>query len=217
MLVLAVDTSTPAVSAAVVRVGSPDRVVLIAERITVDARAHGELLGPAIRAALTDARAEPADLAAVVAGLGPGPFTGLRVGLVTAAALGQTLAVPTYGVCSLDGIGLATTGTVVVATDARRKEVYWAIYHDGARVDGPAVSRPAGLADLVVEVAVGDAAPLLAAWFPVRPEPRYPQPAVLVRAAAARICGAAPSESLTPMYLRRPDAVEPGARKMALP
>src|SRR4051812_37296571 len=106
----------------------PRRLELVAESIVVDARAHGEQLAPGIAAVLAEAGVRPRDLAAIVAGLGPGPFTGLRVGLVTAGVLGDTLGIPSYGVCSLDGLGAGTTGEVLVATDARRKEVYWAAY-----------------------------------------------------------------------------------------
>ena len=216
MLVVVIDTSTPAVTAALVW---GDRREFVAQRRTVDARAHGELLAPAIAAVLGEGGAGPADLTAVVAGLGPGPFTGLRVGLVTAAALGQALSIPAYGVCSLDGIGAATGGATLVATDARRREVYWAVYHDGTRVAGPAVNRPADLAEAVggaaVDGAVGDGALRYAETlpWPVRPEPRYPDPAVLARLAAPRIAAGAPGEALTPLYLRRPDAVEPGGPK----
>ncbi|EWM67531.1 glycoprotease [Micromonospora sp. M42] len=141
MLVLVVDSSTPAVTAALAEV-SADGVAVRASRCTVDARAHGELLAPQVDAVLADVGARPADLAAIVAGLGPGPFTGLRVGLVTAATMGQVLGVPTYGVCSLDGLGhpAAAGEPVLAASDARRREIYWAVY-DGA---GSAPGRPGG-------------------------------------------------------------------------
>jgi tRNA threonylcarbamoyl adenosine modification protein YeaZ len=129
------------------------------------------------------------------------------------------LGIPAYGVCSLDGIGAATDGATLVATDARRREVYWAVYHDGVRVAGPAVGRPDDLAEalgeVTVDVAVGDGALRYAdalPW-PVRPEPRYPDPAVLARLAAPRIAAGSPGEALTPLYLRRPDAVEPAGPK----
>src|SRR4051812_5044117 len=119
----------------------------IAERRTVDPRAHGERLAPAIAATLAEAGACPADLAAIVAGTGPGPFTGLRVGLATAASMGQALGIPTYGVCSLDGLGRAAgPGRVLVATDARRREIYYATYVDGVREIGPEVAKPADVA-----------------------------------------------------------------------
>ena len=84
-----------------------------------------------------------ADLDAVVVGCGPGPFTGLRAGMATAAAYGHALDIPVHGVCSLDAIGVRTTGDTLVVTDARRREVYWARYRDGVRTDGPAVNAPA--------------------------------------------------------------------------
>jgi tRNA threonylcarbamoyl adenosine modification protein YeaZ len=213
------DTSTPAVTAALALV-DPNAVggkgvEILAERRSVDARAHGELLAPAVAGVLTETGTSGRDLAAIVAGVGPGPFTGLRVGLVTAAALGQALAVPTYGVCSLDALGQQTSATTLVATDARRKEVYWAVYRDGARLTEPAVARPDAVAQLLagagVETALGDGALLYAtAWgVPVRDEPRYPPAAALVALAADRIRARAASEALTPLYLRRPDAAEP--------
>ena len=224
MFVVVVDTSTPAVTAALARVG-PAQVEIIAERTTVDARAHGELLAPAIAEVVSDAGVSRTDLAAVVAGVGPGPFTGLRVGLVTAAALGQALEIPTYGVCSLDAIGARTTGVTLVATDARRKEVYWAVYEDGKRRSDPAVNRPADVAAILAGLgvvptdAVGDGALRYAGELavPVRPQPRFPHPAALAALAADRVRSNAPGETLTPLYLRRPDAVPPAARKAVSP
>jgi tRNA threonylcarbamoyl adenosine modification protein YeaZ len=217
MLVLAVDTSTPAISAALCRV-TADGVEPLAERTTVDSRAHGERLGPQIHEVLGDT--PPGRLDAVVAGVGPGPFTGLRVGLVTAGAMAQALGRPTYGVCSLDAIGALTTGHALVATDARRREIYWARYVDGLRVSEPAVGHPAEVAAMVSDVAVaaGDGALRYAdvLGLPAQ-EPRYPSLPALVALAAARILGHAPGELLTPLYLRRPDAVEPSARKAVLP
>ncbi|MEV0153632.1 tRNA (adenosine(37)-N6)-threonylcarbamoyltransferase complex dimerization subunit type 1 TsaB [Micromonospora sp. NPDC050686] len=225
MLVLVVDSSTPAVTAALAEV-SVDGVALRAHRCTVDARAHGELLAPQVDAVLADAGAQAADLTAVVAGLGPGPFTGLRVGLVTAATMGQVLGIPTYGVCSLDGVGhpAAAGEPVLAATDARRREIYWAVY-DGAgqRIVGPDVDGPAVVAErargLAVTVAVGDGAQRYAdvLGLPVRDEPRYPDPAALARLAAERIRAGAATEPLTPLYLRRPDAVAATGRKPVLP
>ncbi|MGC4783908.1 tRNA (adenosine(37)-N6)-threonylcarbamoyltransferase complex dimerization subunit type 1 TsaB [Micromonospora zamorensis] len=225
MLVLVVDSSTPAVTAALVEV-SADGVVSRAHRCTVDARAHGELLAPQVEAVLADADARPRDLSAIVAGLGPGPFTGLRVGLVTAATMGQVLGIPTYGVCSLDAIGYpaASGEPVLAASDARRKELYWAVY-DGAgqRIVGPEVSTPSVAAararELGATIAVGDGAHRYAEVLdlPVRVEPRYPDATVLALLAAERIRAGASSERLTPLYLRRPDAVAAVGRKPVLP
>ncbi|MBX7265255.1 tRNA (adenosine(37)-N6)-threonylcarbamoyltransferase complex dimerization subunit type 1 TsaB [Micromonospora sp. Llam7] len=225
MLVLVVDSSTPAVTAALVEV-TANAVVTRAQRCTVDARAHGELLAPQVEAVLADAGARPVDLAAIVAGLGPGPFTGLRVGLVTAATMGQVLDIPGYGVCSLDAIGhpAATGEPVLAASDARRREIYWAVY-DGAgeRLVGPEVGAPAAVADqaraLGATAAVGDGAHRYAdvLGLPLRAEPRYPDAGALAGLAAERIRAGAPADPLTPLYLRRPDAVAATARKPVLP
>jgi len=218
VLVVVLDSATPAITAALVEVGARG-VEVRAERVTVDARAHGELLAPAVRDVLAEGGATVRDLAAVVAGVGPGPFTGLRVGLVTAASISDTLGIPAYGVCTLDALGyVASPGRTLVATDARRREVYWATYADGQRVSGPAVDRPADLDLTGVEHAVGDGALRYAEvlGIPVRVEPRYPPAWALAVLAADRVRAGAPGEPLTPLYLRRPDAVEPGARKPAL-
>lgn len=222
MLVL--DTATPAVTAAVVRVR--DRLVEpVAVRVAADARRHGELLAPSIAAVLADAGIAAVDLAAVVVGTGPGPFTGLRVGLVTAAAFADALAVPAYGVCSLDGLGGAVRGVhsrVLVATDARRREVYWAVYENGVRVAGPAVDRPAELADRLAGLGVGLACGAGARQYadvlglPVT-GPDSPDPVALAAVAADRVRSAAPADPLTPLYLRHPDAAEPGRPKAVTP
>ena len=142
-LILAIDTATPAVTAGVVR-RDGDAIEVLAERVTVDARAHAEQLTPNVVGALADAgRRRRAISSAVVVGCGPGPFTGLRVGMATAAAYGHALGIPVHGVCSLDAIGIDAAGDLLVVTDARRREVYWARYRDGVRVEGPAVDAPA--------------------------------------------------------------------------
>lgn len=213
MLVLVIDTSSAAVTAAVVEVD--DAVRAVAQRVTVDARAHGERLAPSIADCLAEAVAKPADLGAIVAGLGPGPFTGLRVGLVTAAAMSDALGIPAYGVCSLDGIaGALDEARLLVAGDARRREVFWARYVDGVRVDGPHVDRPAALSTVDSAAMAGAGARLYADVLgrPLR-DVDYPDPAALVRVAADRIRGGADPDPLTPLYLRRPDAAEPHAPK----
>ncbi|MFF5291620.1 tRNA (adenosine(37)-N6)-threonylcarbamoyltransferase complex dimerization subunit type 1 TsaB [Paractinoplanes globisporus] len=220
MLVLALDTATPASTAALVEV-TADGLRGIAERRTVDPRAHGEKLAPEIAATLAESGVRPGDLAAIVAGIGPGPFTGLRVGLATAVSMGQALDIPTYGVCSLDALGRAAgPGRVLVATDARRREVYYATYMDGVRVTDPDVARPADVASTVEkpERVVGEGGLKYGDVFgvPVEDHLLYPPGAALVALAAERIRAAAPSEPLTPLYLRRPDAVEPTGRKSVL-
>ena len=216
MLVLALDTATPASTAALVEV-TADGLRGIAERRTVDPRAHGERLAPEIAAILADHDVRPRELTAIVAGTGPGPFTGLRVGLATAASMAQALGIPTYGVCSLDGLGRAAgPGRVLVATDARRREVYWASYLDGVRVEGPEVGKPFLVTSQDRVVGEGGLKYGDVFGVPVEEHLLYPPGAALVALAAERIREAAPSEPLTPLYLRRPDAVEPTTRKSVL-
>jgi tRNA threonylcarbamoyl adenosine modification protein YeaZ len=291
VLVLALDTATPASTAALVEVAA-EGITGVAERRTVDARAHGEKLAPEIAAMLDEAGVRTGDLGAIVAGVGPGPFTGLRVGLATAASMADALGIATYGVCSLDALGRAAgPGRVLVATDARRREVYYASYLDGVRVVGPEVAKPADVATAIaraiavraaaqvsesevvesaealsgedgarlaaaiartdaaasaaeiariarareslagfdalnaaarvtalVDRAAGEGALKYGEVFgvPVEEHLLYPPGAALVALAASRIRAAAPSETLTPLYLRRPDAVEPAGRKPVL-
>jgi universal bacterial protein YeaZ len=222
VLIVVLDSATPAITAALAEVTETD-VRVLAQRVTVDARAHGELLAPAVNAVLQEAGAKPRDLTAVVAGVGPGPFTGLRVGLVTAAALADTLHVPAYGVGTLDALGWATRQRTLVATDARRKEVYWAVYENGAPITPPGVGKPAELhLPDGVRAAVGDGAlryqdvlSIKVEGVKVEDEPRFPPAQGFVALAAQRVRDKAPSEPLTPLYLRRPDAVEPSSRKSA--
>jgi tRNA threonylcarbamoyl adenosine modification protein YeaZ/ribosomal-protein-alanine acetyltransferase len=202
-VVLALDTATPAVTAGIVASGNGCDV--LAERVTVDSRAHAERLTPNVLGALADAGLKMAELDAVVVGCGPGPFTGLRVGMATAAAYGHALDVPVHGVCSLDAIGVCTGGETLVVTDARRREVYWARYRDGLRIDGPAVSAPAAV-DTGAAVAVAGS-PEHAALFDLpRRGPERPTAAGLVRAVSD---WSATPNPLVPLYLRRPDATTP--------
>jgi tRNA threonylcarbamoyl adenosine modification protein YeaZ len=199
--ILALDTATPAVTAGVVRLDGADCTVL-AERVTVDARAHAERLTPNALAALADAGLTMADLDAVVVGCGPGPFTGLRAGMATAAAYGHALGIPVHGVCSLDAIGVLTTGDTLVVTDARRREIYWARYQDGFRLHGPAVNAPVDVDPGTARAVAGS--PEHAALFDLpRCEPVYPTPAGLVAAVPDWSERPLP---LVALYLRRPDA-----------
>ncbi len=207
MLVLALDTATPTLVAGIARRSSGGDVEVLAERAVPSGNRHAELLVPAVQEALTAAGATLADVDAVVAGLGPGPFTGLRVGVVTAAALADARGVPAVGVCSLDAVG---SGARTVVTDARRKEVYWAAYDDaGARVDGPGVVRPEEAefpGPLVGDPRFADrlGAPVTAAEVTT---------AGLLRAAAHLLDDPTAAGPLVPLYLRRPDAVPPTSFK----
>lgn len=228
MLILAVDTATPAVTAGLVELepaesgSNAPRITTVTTKVTVDARAHNEVLTPHILACLAESGRSRADIAAVVAGIGPGPFTGLRVGMATAAAFGDALGVPVYGVCSLDAIAADTESylresseptELLVVTDARRREVYWARYRatgEGttlARVEGPEVSKPADLDQAAATVIAGSASHVDYFDLPVLPV-ETPSPAGLVRCAAAELLAGATPAPLVPLYLRRPDAVE---------
>lgn len=238
MLVLAVDTSTPFVTAGVCRLTSGDagpRVETLAARVTEDARAHAELLTPHILECLAEAGLAAHELDAVVVGIGPGPFTGLRVGMVTAAAFADAVGKPVHGICSLDGLAAraraaGATGDLVVVTDARRREAYHARYSpDGERTSGPTVG-PAG--EITVEPGVqwvGDAAKLgevggrgapaagtgsdteavAVTAAPGLETVTAPDAAGLVTVAATDLLAGATPAPLEPLYLRRPDAVPP--------
>jgi len=214
VLVIAVDTATPAVTAGVVDV---EEMLVLAECVTVDAKAHGELLTPHIVTALREADRTFADAAAIVCGIGPGPFTGLRAGMATAAALGQALGKPVYPVCTLDAIAADSTGPLLVASDARRKEIYWAAYDAaGKRVTNPAVDKPADVVEripsLQVERVAGNGATLYDLGLPHTGQ-QYPTPLGLAKVARDDVLAGAKPRPFVPMYLRRPDAIEPGARK----
>ncbi len=182
MPTLALDTSS-AVSVAVV-----DADETLAAETEYAPRGHAELLSPMIRRVLARAGVDASGgVTEVVVGTGPAPFTGLRVGLVTARTLGLAWGVPVYGVCSLDALGAAHGGSVTVVADARRREVYWATYDAGERVAGPGVCRPG---DVPVRGAiVGRGAALYPEAFPGAPAegPRDPDPAWLARLAARRL------------------------------
>ncbi len=209
-MLLAFDTASPTVSVAVL-----DDDVVRAQLASEEAMRHGEQLAPLIEEALRRADATRFDLTAVAVGVGPGPFTGLRVGLVTARTLGFVLDVPVYGVCSLDALAVeavdtgAVTAPFLVATDARRKEVYLAAYDaDGTRTSGPAVDRPAAVAtDAPV---VGEGPLLYPEAFPTAVGPRRPSAAWLGLTVVDERAELLDPE---PLYLRRPDAEIPGAPK----
>jgi tRNA threonylcarbamoyl adenosine modification protein YeaZ len=247
VLLLALDTATPAVTVAL-----HDGAAVVAASAQVDARRHGELLLPAVDRVLAAAGARLADVTDIAVGVGPGPYTGLRVGLMTADTFGFTLGVPVHGVCTLDGLAYAygtsgdagdAGGPFAVATDARRKEVYWARYADArTRVEGPAVARPAELAPRLAGVpVVGEGAFLYPEAFPDAREPRHVAAAAVAGYAAERLAagGGLPAGGVRstgradraddaahvpagllpprPLYLRRPDAQVPKNYKVVTP
>lgn len=200
MPTLALDTATPAISAALV-----DRDSVLAEFSHEGAQAHGELLMPTVASAMDEARVERSEITDIVVGVGPGPFTGLRVGVVTALTLGDAWDVPVRGVCTLDGLAYQTDNhEFLVLTDARRREVYWAHYLNGRRVEGPGVATAADVAARFPDVpAYGRGAHLYATDVPSfggAPDPRA------ASLALALYTGRAEELPVEPLYLRRPDA-----------
>ena len=207
MLVLALDTATPVLLAGVARRSVDGTVEVLAERAVPSGTRHAELLTPAIQGVLADAGVGLADVEVVVTGLGPGPFTGLRVGIVTAAAIADARGLPVIGVCSLDAIG---SGARTVVTDARRKEVYWAAYDgSGTRVDGPGVGRPES--GELTGPFVGD--PAFAERLGAPVTPAEVTTAGLLRAASPQLADPSSAAPLVPLYLRRPDATPPTSFK----
>ena len=214
MKVLALDTATTDLVTGIVDTDTGESI----DRVISGTRAHNEQLIPTIEELLADASLTYADLSAIVVGTGPGPFTGLRVGMATASALGVALPLPVHGVCTLDAIAHGRTGEWLVAIDARRKEVYWATYVDGERRSGPNVSKPETL-DLSAAGLASPASALLV--FPESIAPRLPEDIADLpsewatpRAEGLVACAdlSAEPEPLVPLYLRRPDAVEPKAK-----
>ena len=173
--VLAIDTSTSRTSVAVIQ---GDSVLFSGHRD--GATAHGPSLPALVQEALTVSEVDE-----VVVGMGPGPFTGLRVGIAFAQSFALARQVPVRGVCSLDAIAAQIEEKdFIITVDARRKEVYWARYTDGIRIGEPAVSFPADIEKLSTTVHFG----------------LFPDLIAMTKLAT--------QGSITePMYLRRPDAV----------
>lgn len=224
MLLLAIDTATSAISVAL-----HDGDHVLAESSTVDARRHAEYLAPGIVRILAQAGRTTDEVSAVVAGTGPGPFTGLRIGLVTARTFAFACGIPVFGLCSLDALahqGWLEVPTVlgqscVVATDARRKEVYWARYDitasGAARRGEPMVAKPAAIADEVRGLPViGRGGLLYANSFGPRLGPLDVSAGALAELAVRRLAGGEGLPAAAPMYLRRPDALPLAAQRSAL-
>ncbi|WP_029252220.1 tRNA (adenosine(37)-N6)-threonylcarbamoyltransferase complex dimerization subunit type 1 TsaB [Paraoerskovia marina] len=230
MAVLSIDTSA-AVAAAVVR----EDGARLASAVVPEQRRHAELLAPMVADLLLEASITPADLTAVVGGTGPAPFTGLRVGLVTARTTALALGIPVLGVPSLDAVavqavadlGLLPDAEVLVATDARRRQVYWARYSvlstaatygvpDLRRTDGFDVAAAADLRTDGATVVGQGAALYPDALLAPEDAPQTPDPVLLARIALARRA-AGVEQPTEPLYLRRPDVQVPAPRKRAVP
>jgi tRNA threonylcarbamoyladenosine biosynthesis protein TsaB len=206
-VLLAFDTATPHVTVAL-----HDGDAVVASFESEESMRHGEMLAPGIHRVLADAGARVSDLTAIAVGVGPGPFTGLRVGLVTARTLAFAREIPVHGVCSLDVLAADAVDEgleeFVVATDARRKEVYLASYAAGRRVSGPEVVKPVdATTDLPV---VGRGAVLYPEAFRHAAGPEHPKASVLCDVVLNNRFEILEPD---PLYLRRPDAAEPGKPK----
>lgn len=214
---LAFDTATP-----VVTVALHDGTRVLSGETAVGARRHGELLAAMIERVLGAGGAGRTDLEAIAVGTGPGPYTGLRAGVVTARVLASALRIPAVGVCTLDVMARAAAQAAagrefIVAADARRKEVYWARYGPAAqRVGDPAVGSPAAMASAASCPVAGEG-PVLYPDMTAEPiSPRYPEAARLADLAADRAARGIADPAI-PLYLRRPDAAEPRPPKRVTP
>jgi tRNA threonylcarbamoyl adenosine modification protein YeaZ len=220
-MLLAWDTSTDEVTLALVDGGD-----VLGQRAGRGARRHAEVLAPLVGELLSAAGITGPDLDALVVGVGPGAYTGLRVGLVTAHALAWTWGVSAVGACSLDAVavravtehGATCSDGVRVVTDARRGQVFTAAYDgSGRRRSGPTVGDPASICDADVPV-VGSGVLRYPQWCTsTLPDDRHADPdaAWLARGVAE---GLIEQRDLTPLYLRQPDVtVGAGAKPVLQP
>jgi tRNA threonylcarbamoyl adenosine modification protein YeaZ len=173
---LTIDTST---SRTVVGLLNGEKVLF--EKFAEGATDHGRAVSELVAQALLNNPAPEQ----VVVGMGPGPFTGLRVGIAFARTFALSREIPVVGVCSLDAIDTGKSD-YTVAIDARRKQIYWARYEAGKRIEGPAVNKPDEVSDYIIDL--------------------YPNVLSLVKLAQVQ-------NELEPFYLRRPDAVPTAERK----
>ena len=214
-MILGIDTATPATTVAVCVEG-----VVVAEETRVDARRHAESLAPCIQQVIQAAGRVLSDVRHIAVGVGPGAFTGLRVGLVTARSLARALDIPVHGVCTLDvmayGSGLAEPFAVV--TDAKRKEVFWARYASvSERTGGPWVGRPSEVSGAISGLpVVGVQGTPFAELFGDPKGPELPAAGALARLLEQRLAVGGELLSASPIYLREPDVSPAVAPKSVL-
>ena len=172
---------------------------------------QGELTADFISQTISSAGLTVSDITDVVVGVGPGPFTGLRVGIVTAVVFAHARGIPVHGICSLDAVAYKHGKPCVVVTDARRKELYWAQYDNG-RTSQPQVAKPDALADMFKGADfVGPGVELYPEWVTGTNLDLHASALAEIFAS-----GTAQLVDVAPMYLRKPDAVEPTSRKSVL-
>lgn len=205
-MILAIDTSVG------ISVAVHDGTETISEFSSGQHGLQGELTAQYIQNALDSADCGPADVTDVVVGVGPGPFTGLRVGIASALTFGHALGIPVHGICSLDAIGFANKEACIAITDARRKELYWAEFRDGLRVSEPNVNTPQEILEL--NPAAKFVGPAVTLYPEIIMGNHVELRAGFLADLFARELGQ--NQPITPMYLRKPDAVPPTERKPVL-
>lgn len=202
-MLLAIDTSTGT------SVAVADRAGVRAVRTSPDTRGHAELIGAFIRDTLAEAGVAPAELEGVAVGTGPGPFTGLRVGIAAARTFALGIARPVLPLVSHDAVAFGQPDAVLVVTDARRRELAWSAYSATAsgalpeRVAGPALAPAAELPEAVtgyegyrrIDAATIDAG-------------------ALGRLALATLDTGAPFAPASAVYLRAPDVTLSAPKKV---
>jgi tRNA threonylcarbamoyladenosine biosynthesis protein TsaB len=221
VIVLGLDTATPSTAVALIRAGG-ETFERRDDPAPGERPSHASRLLELVEAVLADSGTGWTEIERLAVGVGPGGFTGLRIGIATARALAQARALALVGVSSLQALALGTTHPLVVgAIDARRGEVFAAAWHEGREVLNPAARAPEGLAEhcrrlggegAQTPMAVGDGAIRFRAWLEAAGVVVPADDSPLHRLSAAHICRLAaeapePSaENILPDYCRVPDA-----------
>ncbi|AOY56456.1 tRNA (adenosine(37)-N6)-threonylcarbamoyltransferase complex dimerization subunit type 1 TsaB [Candidatus Rhodoluna planktonica] len=188
-----------------------------------DAMKHAELIGSAIAQVLSDAGVAASKVSSVVVGRGPAPFTGLRVGIAAAVMFAAGVEAPIFGVVSHDAMAFAelrdkpeiaaaisATSPLLVTTDARRREVYWATYSGVSPqglpllAQGPGVLTPAALEDYLVDRNL----------TPIKVEGIISATAIGQLFSRQLLAGLG-SNDISALYLREPDAVPSPGKKVS--
>jgi tRNA threonylcarbamoyladenosine biosynthesis protein TsaB len=219
MALLAIETATPALGCALWSDGGP-----VASSSVVAGRRHAEVLMPAVDQLLARAGVAVEELEAVAVDCGPGLFTGLRVGLAAAGAISDALGIPCAGVRSLDVLAFPhrrRPGLLATMVDARRGEVFWALYQSDGETMGPvlqpAVSPPKEVADYLASLdpsplALGDGAWRYRALLAEAcvefcgPAEMWPRAEAVAELGAALVeAGSVATGTPPPLYLRQAD------------
>ena len=210
MIVLAIDTCLFACSVAVV-----DGERVLARRVEPMSRGHQERLAPLVQEAMVEAGLGFDRLDRIGVTVGPGSFTGLRVGLAFAKGLAAALAIPAVGVGSLEALAEPERGNVVAVLDAKRGQVYLQAFSDGVPVSAPDAlpieTAAARLAEFAPDILIGTGAALMA---DVRPGVRVVPADVTDPVAVARLAAGRSPVPPRPLYLRAPDAKLPGGKTL---